>query len=150
MLLACLIFKGLSNFFNNFAFRKYKELTKNIVNINIFKFIFKLILEEVKIIFNIGGKVNKVFKFRLICRHCNKIKYLKFNCFIKYFKLINDFNFNKNKKGKFNKNNKKENKKIKTKLFKVIIMAINSFNINNNKKFILNSGITKYYIPYKN
>ena len=58
--------------------------------------------------FNISEKANKAFKFKFICRHYNKIKYLKFNCFIKYFKLINDFNFNKNKKGKFNKNNKKK------------------------------------------
>ena len=99
--------------------------------------------------FNISKKINKTFKFKLIYRHCNKIKYLKFNYFIKYFKLINDFNFNKNKKGKFNKNNKKKIKKLKIKLFKVIIMAVNSFNINNNNKFILNFGIIKHYIFYK-
>ena len=106
-LLIYLVFKKLLSFFDNFTSRKYKELIKNIVNINILKLISKLILEETKIIFNIGGKINKTFKFRFIYRHCNKIKYLKFNYFIKHPKLINDFNFNKNKKGKFNKNNKK-------------------------------------------
>jgi len=100
--------------------------------------------------FNIGGKVNKAFKFRFICKHYNKIRHLKFNCFIKYFELINNFNKNKNKKGKFNKNNKKENKKIKIELFKVIIIVINSFNINDNKKFILKFEVIKHYIFYKN
>jgi len=108
LFLICLIFKRLFSSFNNFTFRKYKKLVKNIVNINILKLIFELILEKIKIIFNINGKANKTFKFKFIYRHYNKIKYLEFNYFIKHPKLINDFNFNKNKKIKFNKNNNKK------------------------------------------
>ena len=148
-LLACLVFKGLPSSFDNFASRKYEELAKNIANINIPKLISELISEEARMTSNIGGEANKASKSRPICRHCNKTGHLESNCFIKHPELINDFNSNKNKKGKFNKNNKKENKEIKTESSKAIMMAVDSSNINDNKKFILDSGATEHYTPYK-
>ena len=57
-----LILKGLPSSYNNYALRKYKELTEDLAEINISKLITNLISEEGRFNSNINLEANKAFK----------------------------------------------------------------------------------------
>jgi hypothetical protein len=133
-----ILFKGLFSSYNSFYFKKYKNISRNIKNININKFILDIINESIKLGFNISGLVNKLnnnkFKYYIYYKNnsYNSKDHLEKIC---YYKYLN----NKNKKSKFIKNNdnKYKNESTKTvmrvKSMIIIYKPIINNNINNIK-----------------
>ena len=107
--LAWLLFKGLFSSFNSFFSRKYKELAKDIKDINIFKLISDLILKESKINFNINLKANKVNSNKNnFYKYYKKKGYIKSNYYKKYLKLKPKPSSKKSKKDKKDLKNQKD------------------------------------------
>ena len=112
-----IILKGLPDYYNSFASRKYEEIMRDIDHINITKLINELIAEEGR--FNINLEANKTSfnNNQSYYKHCNKKGHIEDKCYIKYPELKNNYSSSKkNYYNKFNKN-KKGSKKPKV-LFK--------------------------------
>ena len=111
---AWLILKGLPSSYDNYASRKYEELTEDLAEINISKLITDLISEEGRFNSNINLEANKAFKNnQSYCKHCNRKGHIEDKCFIKYPELKNNNSFYSNNKSKDNKTYKKDSKKSK-------------------------------------
>ena len=148
--MACLLFKGLLSSFNSFASKKYKELAKDIANINISRLISDLILEEARMTSNIDLEANKA-NSNPIYRYYKKSRHLKANCYKKHPKLRpNNPKRNKDKSNKdeSNKSNKAE-EEIKTESSKAIIGAFSTLRDPNQNRLVLDSGAIKHYTPKK-
>ena len=145
-IIASLIFKGLPNSFDAIVSRKYKELIKDIANIDIFKLISELISEEARMFNNIDLKANKAIKSNIsFYKYYNKKGHIEARCFIKYPKLKKtNYKFKKDNKSPNNYNKIKKNKSSK-----VIMSAFTVINKEANYKLILDSGASKYYTPIK-
>ena len=143
-IIASLIFKGLPNSFDAIASRKYKELVKDIANIDIFKLISELISEEVRMSNNIDLEANKAIKSNIsFYKHYNKKGHIEVKYFIKYPKL-KKANFKPKKDNKSPNNKAKKNESSKA-----IMSAFAVINKEANYKLILDSGASEYYTPIK-
>jgi len=115
-----ILFKNLFNFYNNFYFKKYKNISQNIKNININKFISDIINKSAKLGSNISNSINKInnkkSKYYIYYKNknFNSKNYLKKDCFFKYPKLKPNNNNNNNNNNKTDKINKIKNKKFKS------------------------------------
>lgn len=135
------IFKNLFNSFNTITSCKYKKITKDIINIDISKLIFK----ETKIFNNINLKTNKIIIFsKNFYKYYNKKEYIELKSFIEYFKLKTNY---KPKYKKINFKNKFKNKKTESN--KIIMNTFLIIKRNFNYKLILNSSTIKHYTLIK-
>jgi len=161
--IALILFKRLPNSYNNFYSRKYKNISRNIKDININKLISDIINESVRLGSNISGLVNKInnkkSKYCIYCKNkgFNGKNHLEEDYFFKYPKLKSNNNKNKadttNKtKGKKFKSTKNNNNKYKNESTKAIMRVksiksmiityrsninnINNINKNQNKKIL--------------
>jgi hypothetical protein len=141
-----ILFKKLSNSYNNFCSRKYKNINRNIINININKFISDIISESVRLGFNANDSTNKLnnnkSKYCIYYKNNNYSNkgHLKETYYYKYSKLKPNNNnkinkTNKEKKSKFIKNddNKHKNESIKAAIRVRSLIIIYKPNINNKK-----------------
>ena len=122
-IIVSLIFKGLPSSFDAIASRKYKELAKDIANIDISKLISELISEEARITSNTDLEANKASKPNIsFYKYYNKKGYIEPKCFIKYPELKKTSNnkSNKDKKSPNNKDKKNESSKAIISAFTVI------------------------------
>ncbi|TVY41214.1 hypothetical protein LCER1_G009011 [Lachnellula cervina] len=79
--IAILLFKGLSSSFDAFSSRKYKEVTKNIKNIDITKLISDIISEEARLKSNTISSANKTTSNKIpLYRHCGKRGHIEPKC----------------------------------------------------------------------
>jgi hypothetical protein len=165
LLLIYILFKGLPSSFETFVSRKYKELAKDIKNINITQLINDIINEETRFSTSVEtlGNTNKISKlFNTFCSHCKLKGYLIDICFklhpeLKPKKAKKSGKKSKdNNKGKSNNKNKKKDKKKDKKDSTRIIMIVSTINNNNIKiqdiksKMVLDSSASEYYIHDKN
>jgi hypothetical protein len=146
-IIASLIFKGLPSSFDAIASRKFEELAKDVLNIDIPKLISDLISEEARMSNNLGqsanqGTANKAFKPKSTCTYCKKDGHIKAHCFLKYPELKKDY-----KPKTFKKKDNKDNKK--TESSKAIMSAFATTKSNSNYKLILDSRATEHYSPIK-
>ena len=168
--LAWIIFKGLLSQFDSFISRKYKELAKDLDNIDISKLVADLISEEARL--NSSLEVNKTsINKGSFYHYCKKKGYIESRYFTKYPEL------RPNSKDKpKNKDKNKDKAKATTtssastsssKPTSVIISAftnIDQFDLNHNlsdndglnlsialnkNKLVLDSGATEHFTPNK-
>ncbi|TVY51036.1 hypothetical protein LCER1_G008631 [Lachnellula cervina] len=79
--IAILLFKGLSSSFNAFSSRKYKEVTKNIKNIDITKLISDIISKEARLKSNTISLANKTTSNKNpLYKHYSKRDYIEPKC----------------------------------------------------------------------
>ena len=91
-IIAQIILKGLPSSFNNYSSRKYKELIKDLKDINILKLITDLISEEGRFNSNINLEANKTsFNNQSYYKFYNKKGHIEDKCFIKYPELRNNY-----------------------------------------------------------
>ena len=141
-IIASLIFKGLPSSFDAIASRKYKELVKDIANIDISKLISELISEEARISNNIDLEANKAIKSNIsFYKYYNKKGHIEARCFIKYPEL-KKANFKPKKDNKSPNNKAKKNESSKA-----IMSAFAVINKKANYKLILDSGASEHYTP---
>ncbi|TVY37808.1 hypothetical protein LCER1_G009317 [Lachnellula cervina] len=79
--IAILLFKGLSSSFDAFSSRKYKEVTKNIKNIDITKLISDIISKEARLKSDTISSANKTTSNKIpLYRHYSKRGYIEPKC----------------------------------------------------------------------
>jgi len=103
-----LVLKGLPGSYDNYASRKYEELTDSLKAINIGKLITDLISEEGRLTSNLEANKASFSNNQSYCKHCNKKGHIEDKCFIKYPELRNNYSSSKgNKSNKYKKGLKK-------------------------------------------
>ncbi|TVY50312.1 hypothetical protein LCER1_G007984 [Lachnellula cervina] len=118
--IAILLFKGLSSSFDAFSSRKYKEVTKNIKDIDITKLISDIISEEARLKSDTISSANKTTSNRIpLCRHCGKRGYIEPKCWDKYPKLRTEL-------PRQNKKPRSNNTPEKTESTKAVMMTLAS------------------------
>lgn len=148
------LFKGLLSSFNGFAFRKYKKIAKNEINIDLDDLFSELISGKVRLNININSYVNKMnFKSKnnktSNCDHYKRKNYLKQKFWIKHPELNNNKrNNNKQSKSdpdsKNDSNNHISNKQLMTVNYNIDLAdQVPEFK----SKFMIDSKTTKHYCP---
>ncbi|TVY50210.1 hypothetical protein LCER1_G007897, partial [Lachnellula cervina] len=118
--IAILLFKGLSSSFDAFSSRKYKEVTKNIKNIDITKLISDIISEEARLKSDTISSANKTTSNKIpLCRHCGKRGHIEPKCWDKYPELRTEL-------PRQNKKSRSNNTPEKTESTKAVIMTLAS------------------------
>ncbi|TVY85698.1 hypothetical protein LAWI1_G007929, partial [Lachnellula willkommii] len=116
LFIAILLFKGLSSSFNAFSSRKYKEVTKNIKDIDITKLILDIISEEARLKSDTSS-ANRTTSNKPWCKHCCRQGHISNKCWNKYPELRQNYL-------KHNKSENKENSSEKTESTKAVMMSL--------------------------
>ncbi|TVY34054.1 Retrovirus-related Pol polyprotein from transposon TNT 1-94 [Lachnellula cervina] len=146
--IAILLFKGLSSSFDAFSSRKYKEVTKNIKNIDITKLISDIISEEARLKSDTISSANKTTSNKIpLYRHCGKRGHIEPKCWDKYPEL-------RTEQPRQNRKSRSNNTPEKTESTKAVIMTLASYvynGLNNYKskfyktQLILDLGASEHY-----
>ncbi|TVY50361.1 hypothetical protein LCER1_G008756, partial [Lachnellula cervina] len=136
--IAILLFKGLSSSFDAFSSRKYKEVTKNIKNIDITKLISDIISEEARLKSDTISSANKTTSNKIpLCRHCGKRGHIEPKCWDKYPELRTKLS-RQNKKPRSSNNSTSE----KTESTKAVMMTLVSHGLVNQETSLVYNGLS--------
>jgi gag-polypeptide of LTR copia-type len=149
------IFKGLPSSFDAFSSRKYEELGRDLKNIDINKLVSELIAEEARMKAYLNeDKANSIAKnsrnnrkTTKFCKFCKKSGHIEESCFKKYPELAPKRASNSDNKH-FIKKEQKASKSDESKGSRSTLLYSNE-SINKKTSFIIDSGASEHYTPYK-